>query len=146
MDSSEAQQLVHERFLVNWYQTPLCFDNDGYDPVADTAWPELPVNEWIRVTVLEGSATNAFLGGAIPDGPGAVLHSGNINIQIFVRLNTGSTRAKKLAADVAKLIQNTPFDGIRCYETSVIISGDDGAGWYQINAITVFEFYERKTS
>ena len=138
MDSADAQRAIHSRVAYNWTETPLCYANDGYQPPST-------INEWVRVTVAQGTASASAIGRAIVGGPGAVRHPGNIIVQIFVRPDTGTTRAKELAALVTQIFQHETFDGVRCFETSVITVGEF-RGWWQTNVTTAFFFDERKAA
>ena len=140
MGYPDAIRAIIARFQTNYFETDISIGDDGYEPSGATA-------EYVRLWVLTGSAANAALGAGIASGPGYVQHPGTINVQIFVRPRAGQIRLAEIAELISDVFQNTNFDDVKCYETSLIFANDRTPdGWIQANAITVFTFDERKAA
>lgn len=140
MDWADAERAIIFRMQANWHETDLAIGNDEYEPTGVT-------EEFVRLWTRFGTANNAALGAAIVNGPGYIRHPGTIIVQLFVRPKTGTVRLSQLGAAVSCIFLNERFDGIRCYETSLIFASERTPdGWYQANATTFFEFEQRKTA
>lgn len=139
MDYADCIRAVISRMSSLYVETPIAFGNDEFEPGA--------IDEYVRVWVRFGTADNVALGAGIVNGPGAVRHPGNIITQIFVRPKQGEVRAAEIGAHISQILTNEHFDGVRCYETSLIFASERTPdGWYQANATTVFDFDERKAA
>lgn len=129
MAFADIERAILDRFAERWTDTTdFAYDNDRYEPSATT-------EEWVRLSIRNGSSINAALGGALVRRPGVII------VQVFVKAKTGLVRAMELADAVGEIFENTTFDGVRCYETSAIDAGTRD-GWRQVNATTVYIYDE----
>ena len=101
---------------------------------------KLPSGDWIRLVVRnfrpseQGYSANNIL----------YRRPGMIVAQCFVQAKTGTTAARTIAEAVIDIFEGQKFDGVTCAEGEVEELGDDGEGFWQVNAKIYFDFdFER---
>lgn len=125
---------IEEEFAAGWTSatTPIAYDNvkglvKGTAMVKDSTG----LAEWVRLEIINGPSDNVAIGGS------PVRHTGTIVVNIFVKSGTGTDRARELADTVRGIFNNTSFDGIQCFATSLDTIGDN-EGFYQMTCITPY--------
>lgn len=105
------------------------FPNVHYAPVKGT--------NWVRLTINWGEQRPASVGGVL----NRYRTVGVLTVQVFAGQGEGPVTAIQIADDVVATFRGTTIGGVRTKGTRLQdIGGEDG--WYQINAITPFEFDE----
>lgn len=101
---------------------------------------KIPIGEHVRLHVRSFRAIETGYSG------GKVLYRrpGMIVAQCFVEAKTGTQRARVIADAVIDIYEGQEFEGITCNESEVVEVGDDGNGFWQVNAKIYFDHdYER---
>lgn len=121
---------IHRKFevaLATWVATKvMVFDNvgDEYVPVKGEAWTRFTINWYPSVNRALGTKTS---------------REGIATLQIFTPLNVGPRVASKIADAYLDILENKEFGNIFTYAGSTTRIGDDGRGWYQLNADITFQ-------
>lgn len=124
-----AQNAIEGLFHANWSHTVITHDGEILD-VRN-------VSEWVRIAVREGKSNQASLGVTNP----MFRYFGILFVQIFVRNNTGTGRARELADLVTPIFRSKIVNGIHYGVPEVSTVGPDEA-WFQVNVSC--EFYREE--
>lgn len=123
---------ILENFLSGqWISTPIVYDNTSVN-LVDRA-------PWVRFTIQPSTTDNQSIG------TDKTIKDGFAVLQIFTPLDTGSREAIRLADEFLALVENREFLAILSqgtlftYAGEYIRLGDDGNGWYAINATVPFQ-------
>jgi hypothetical protein len=122
MSYLQEQLDVESFFQIAWTATPAVYENGL----------SLEENEWVRLTVLNGNSKQVTMG----DDP-AFRHYGLVVVQIFVRPNIGTGRARELADLVDAMFRNALIANLR-FQVPQIRRGPSSPEWYQLNVSTDF--------
>lgn len=122
---------IRARFYAEWGNTtPIAWPNVSFTPPAS---PKAP---WVRLTILPADARQASA--AVP-GQRTLRSVGQIIVQVFVPEGGGDGQAEALAEQACAIFRGVRADGIR-YQglrgeaPRARTIGNDGRGWYQVNA------------
>jgi len=131
MSFTNERLAIEKQFLSNWDSTttPVKLDNvvglvKGNTKVAD----QTKISEWCHLSIKPASADIADM-----NDNHRVRYVGTIFVNVFVKLGSGTDRARILADAVTELLQLTEFDGVSTRTSSLTNGGqtpDDA--WYQI--------------
>lgn len=125
---ADAQLAIETRFQTQWadQDVALRYENEKR---------QLPSDNFIRLVVR--SSRSEEIGYSGPN----ILYRryGIITAQCFVLPQTGTQKARELADAVAGIFEGQSFSGITCRESEVVEVGDDGNGFYQVDARVYFD-------
>lgn len=119
---------IRTRFSTEWDDTtPIAWPNVNFTPPN-------PPSAWVRFTILPATASQSEIG-ANP----LYRHTGFVVIQVFTPDNAGPGEAEQLAEQACGIFRGVTAGGIRYQgprnEAPVVQTiGNDGNGWYQVNA------------
>ena len=136
-DITEAREAIYQAFNTAWAaETPLAFDNDGFDPADGVA-------EWVRLSVRHRLAGQETLGSP---GNRRFYRQGAAMVQVFVQPNTGTLRAGQLVRKAMRAFEGSSLAGTTVRFGSVIPReiGNDTEGWYQFQVEAEFEYDETR--
>mgnify|MGYP003635785188 CR=1 FL=1 len=107
----------------------IAYPNVQYEPTKGTNWVRFTINWGQQDPASIGALNNRYR------------TTGVITVQIFAAQGEGPVAALGIADNVVATLRGTTISGIRTKGTRLQnIGGDDG--WFQINAITPFEYDE----
>ena len=132
----EVRERIYQTFVDGWgAASPYTFDNEDYDPAHGV--------DYVRVLVRFQGRTQQTL-----NSPGArkYLTVGEIIVQAFQPINTGTARSTILAQTAANLFEGKVLgpgvEDVFVYDAPVVDIGPDESGWHQVQARADFEFVE----
>lgn len=126
MDLDTIQALFEDE-LDSWAATTdIVFDNVRNDDVPQEG------ESWVRFTINWLSSDNIALGTR-------TMRTGIATMQIFTPLNEGPRVAAKIADAYFQLLENRQFGGVWTFAGTPTRLGDNGDGWYQLNADINFQ-------
>lgn len=135
MPSFAAVQLsIETRFRDNWpdQSVDLRYENEAR---------KLPTGKFIRLTVRSGRGVESgYAGNAI-----LFRRPGIIWAQCFVPRHEGTQEARVMADQVLNIFEGQHFSGVECGEGEVQEVGDDGNGFWQVNAKIYFDHDTNRT-
>jgi len=96
---------------------------------------KVPTGDHIRLSIRNGRSYEAGYAG------GAILYRrpGIIWAQCYTQAKTGTQRARVIADAVLDIFEGQQFSGITCNAAEVTELGDDGEGFWQVNAKVFFD-------
>lgn len=109
-------------FQDNWTETPIFFENTI----------ESRLEEWVRLTILNGDAYQASMG----DDP-AFRYPGVVIVQIRIRKDLGSGRAVDLADIISEMFTNLVLGAIR-FKVPRLDRGPIDQEWFILNVSVDF--------
>lgn len=116
--SFDAERVnIEGRFNTNWTTTTIAFDNVPFDMPNDTPW--------VRCNILNGNTVYRAINGL-------KRHTGVINIQIFVPVNTGTNTAREYSDTIATIFDGQTFNDVVCDVASIQTIGTDKK-FHQVN-------------
>lgn len=122
------QQAIETRFQSNWtdQSVELRFENEAR---------KRPTGKFIRLNIRNLRATEEGYSG------NNILYRrpGIIWAQCFVPRHEGTRQGRVMADQVLDIFEGQDFGGIRCGEGEVQELGDDGKGFWQVNAKIYFD-------
>lgn len=128
-----AREAIYQRFVDEWDdETTYTFENESFDPEAET--------EWVRLVVRNTASQQETLG---PATGREFLRRGSILIQVFTEFNKGTARADALCELLRTIFEGVTFSGIRCYNVLVRENGQDGK-WNQSTVEVLFDYNQTK--
>ena len=132
---TQAREAIYERFAAAWGSTtPIAFDNEAFTPPEDAPW--------VRLVVRHTTREQETLGGL---GQRNFMSRGQCFVQCFVQPDQGTEAADALAQQARTIFEGTSFaTDVRFTSVAVTEIGPDPQGWFQVNAVGVFQYDERK--
>lgn len=133
MTHEAIHDAIETRFDANWAQTDVDVRYEE-DP------RKRPSGKFIRVTVRSLRSREVGYSG------NKVLYRrpGFIIMQCFTQVGTGTRVARKMADDAIAIFEGQQFSGVSCNESELRELGQDGKGFWQVNALVHFDFdFER---
>jgi hypothetical protein len=126
----DAAKLIETRFKNGWGTTT---ELALYDNQAGS--PDRNVEQWARLTILEGDSALAGLGGSekLFRNPGVII------VSIFIKPHLGAKPALALADTAAAIFRDVIADNI-IYRAPAIARVGDNSGWYQVNVTIPFQW------
>lgn len=133
MTDIEVNNFIVQRFVDNWFETPVEHSNTRLETSG------LP--EWVRLSVLpRGGKKIGFKIGSH--------RGGSVHVQVFVKVDTGAGRALELARIAGLIFDRVIYNTLVFDQHDVIIVGESVAmglntvksGWYQVNCIIDYSF------
>lgn len=129
MSSHAAAHLAIEtRMDTLWTDDTVCvrYENESR---------KIPPGDFIRLTV------RSLRSREVGYGAGKILYRrpGIIWAQCFVEAKTGTQRARVIADAVVDIFEGKSFSGIACDVSELVELGDDGEGFWQVNAKIFFD-------
>lgn len=96
---------------------------------------KIPAGDWIRFSIrtLRGREVGFSAGKILYRRPGIIW------AQCFVQAKTGTQRARIIADAVIDIFEGKSFSGITCDVSELSELGDDGEGFWQVNAKIFFD-------
>ncbi len=135
MSYAEERAAIETEFVANWPHTPVDFEN--VEPVDRLKTARDAGNPWVRLTINNGEADVAALGGSTL----LYRHTGVITVQIFTEIGIGTEKARDLADKAAAIFRGKRITHngttVKCYAATARPAGSTG-GWYQINVTIPF--------
>lgn len=129
MSMDNLRRRIYEQFKNNWSATAssrvVYGDNRNAKRTEDGSWVRLSFN------ILEN--TNAQIGQDFQRARGF------INLQIFVKKNSGEKAALELFDAFQIVFENQSFNNVVCYTAMPIRVGEEGSS-YQLNGRVEFEY------
>ena len=126
MTFEAARKNIEQRWADNWLYSAYVFDNRPAPEGEEV---------WVRLTILDGDTEQASIGGPTS----LYRHFGIIAVQVFVKEQTGTAKARQLADTVASIFRGQKFNGILCRSPAVQRVGVI-EGWFQINVNVPFQW------
>lgn len=121
MTLDEERQYIETRFSTNWGAlTPVGYENFPFRLS--------PTNtEFVELFVIHNTEENISIG----DSPNYRRY-GIININVYVRKQTGAKRIRTLCDTASAIFRNTEFNSITCLTAQIEQVGDSDI-WYKYN-------------
>lgn len=126
---SAAQLAIETRFDANW-------SDQTVRTRYENELRKRPTDPFIRLSIrnlrsrLVGIAGNRHL----------YRRPGWISIQCFVPVKEGTQTARVMADAAIAIFEGQQFSSITCRESEMMEIGDDGKGFWQVNAKVFFDF------
>jgi len=126
MTYEELEQAVQVHFRDNVFSVPVVYDNIAQDIDAKSLWS--------RLTIEPTTSENLGIGSK------RTIKDGNIVLQVFAPIDSGTRASVRVVDEFLALFENTELDClVFFYEGEMIRIGDEGNGWYQLNAEVRFQ-------
>jgi hypothetical protein len=141
-----AVAAIRSRLESNWTETPIRFQNEGFEPPAD---PETGAPApWVFLEVLGNTSEVRTFG--LP-GSHEWLYLGHILVHVFVPVYSGVERAQQIASDVGEIFRGAEFynaepgSAVRSWapRTDGGETSDDEGNWFRVTCTVPFEFLLR---
>ena len=132
---NDARGAIYSTFVTDWGATSaITFDNENFDPPADTVWA--------RLTVRHTSRDQESLG---PVGGRKFESEGSVIIQCFAPLDSGASLADTLAQVAQGIFEGKTLlpENIR-FTSAVVLEIGPTEDWYQTNVTAFFTYSETK--
>ena len=129
---------LRTRYITGWSPVLTQYPNESFTKPGDTnpsTGIKVPMQIWGRFTVDCGEEKQLDIGTEIK----TFRTAGELIIQLFAPLNTGSIAIRSIAKTVADMFRNWCGTTITCRESSTQDVGFDGFGWYQMNVRVPFK-------
>ena len=129
---TQEREAIEGRFkrLFDSSQTAIQFDNVSNLIKGDTTVKNTnQESQWVRLSVVTLDANQVEITNK------RTRIFGSVVINIFVKSNTGSNRAREIVDQIFPIFNGVLFDGIQCQATAITnVPSNDG--WFQMNLIT----------
>jgi hypothetical protein len=127
--NSQVLTSIESRFDSNW-------DDDSVEVRYEQDRRKRPSINFIRLTVRTlGTQEMGIAGSKI-----LYRRQSSIVMQCFTIVGNGTKLAKDIADRAVAIFEGKQFAEITCRESSIRELGDDGKGFYQVNATVFFDF------
>ena len=126
---AETQLAIETRFSTNWADQSVAtrFENEAR---------KRPVNSFIRLSIRNGRSNLVGIAG----NKHLYRRPGIIFMQCFVPVKEGTQPARVMADAAVLIFEGQQFSSIICRESEIVEVGDDGKGFWQVNAKVFFDF------
>jgi hypothetical protein len=134
----DARETIYQRFVAQWGATSaFTFDNENYDPPANTPW--------VRLAVRHRSSTLEAIGGSGYGGLNLFQRTGVCQIQVYTPLNQGTRQSDTLVQTARNIFEGVTLasNAIRFTNVNIVEIGPDDS-WYVVNVDADFQYDERK--
>lgn len=121
MKFNEERALIETHFADLWSETEIAWSNVPFEPPAN-----LP---WVRFTIVHGEGLHADINGDNP----LYRFVGNVMVQVFVPIDTGTDTAFNLAETVSNIFRRAQLDNGIQFRVPYIIDIGPSNNLYQIN-------------
>jgi hypothetical protein len=138
MSSQVIYTELRTRYMTGWTPVITQYPNETFvkpgdvDPRTNT---KVPMQIWARFTVDCGEEKQMDIGSEVK----TFRTPGELIIQLFAPLNTGTFTIRGSAKSIADMFRNWYGNTVTCRESSIQDIGSDGFGWYQINVRIPFK-------
>lgn len=129
---TEERRAIETRFNNSFDNTliPVQYDNVSFLKKGSAVIQDsTDTDEWVRLSIL-GADSNQ-----IDVGNNRTRFTGLIIVNVFVRENTGSQSARKIADSLFGVFNGKQFEGIQCQATSINQTPPNN-GWFQLTMET----------
>lgn len=133
MSSPTAFDLIEQRLKVSWQETPIIFENEGFD------LPGLP-SQFVYVEVFGDIYQQDTMGAP---GENEWLEAGQLYLHVMTPNGTGSRDARDIANRLTYLFREQPLSGIYFRQMS-IGSGEPGRSFGNYYAMTATIEWDRR--
>jgi len=133
MTPNAERQAIESRFQTAW---ALAYPAPSAIPVAYENFPFRPTAtqiEWAELFVIHNNEQNISMGGAAT----GYRRHGIIQVNIYVKKNSGAKRFRDLLESAAVIFRNTEFSSITCRAAEINQLGDSDI-WYKASVSISF--------
>lgn len=128
MSFNALRKAVYDKFDSMWTGSHVARGrNTKFDP------PKGPGVTWVRISVAPFNTKNVEVG------RGRQRTTGEIMVECHVPLLSGDQIFADMVDEVKAIFENTSFDGVNTFATSMVPVGEVG-DWYKVNANTSFYY------
>jgi hypothetical protein len=118
---------LRTRYITGWTPVLTEYQNETFTKPGSTT--NVPIQTWARFFIFGGEERQLDIGSELK----SFRTPGEIVVQLFAPLNTGTIVIRDYADIIAGLFRNWCGATVTCREATIQDIGADGFGWYQVN-------------